>query len=56
MNLATKLDRIAARADELRAMLGEGISGDAYVKASRELSDIEPVVSRIGDLRAMKRL
>ncbi len=55
MNLATKLDRIAARADELRAMLGEGISGDAYVKASRELSDIEPVVSRIGDLRAAEQ-
>ncbi|MGE0222755.1 MAG: peptide chain release factor 1 [Acetobacteraceae bacterium] len=55
MNLALKLDRIAARADELRAMLSEGISGDAYVKASRELSDIEPVVARIGDLRAAER-
>jgi peptide chain release factor 1 len=55
MNLALKLDRIAARADELRAMLAEGISGEAYVKASRELSDIEPVVSRIGDLRAAER-
>ena len=55
MNLALKLDRIAARADELRAMLSEGISGEAYVKASRELSDIEPVVARIGDLRAAER-
>ncbi len=55
MNLALKLDRIAARAEELRAMLSEGISGDAYVKASRELSDIEPVVARIGDLRAAER-
>jgi peptide chain release factor 1 len=52
MILALKLDRIAARAEELRALLGEGISGEAYVKASRELSDIDPVVSRIGDLRA----
>jgi peptide chain release factor 1 len=52
MSLAVKLDRIAARAEELRAMLSEGISGEAYVKASRELSDIEPVVARIGDLRA----
>src|ERR1700760_2007929 len=52
MKLADKLDRIAARADELRAMLSEGISGEAYVKASKELSDIEPVVARIGDLRA----
>jgi peptide chain release factor 1 len=55
MSLALKLDRIAARADELRAMLSEGISGDAYVKASMELSDIEPVVARIGDLRAAER-
>jgi peptide chain release factor 1 len=55
MNLALKLDRIAARADELRAMLSEGISGEAYVKASRELSDIEPVVARIGDLRTAER-
>jgi peptide chain release factor 1 len=55
MNLALKLDRIAARADELRALLGEGISGEAYVKASRELSDIEPVVARIGDLRAAEQ-
>jgi peptide chain release factor 1 len=51
MSLAYNLDRIAARADELRAMLSEGITGEAYVKASRELSDIEPVVARIGDLR-----
>ena len=55
MNLALKLDRIAARADELRALLGEGISGEAYVKASRELSDIDPVVTRIGDLRAAEQ-
>ena len=55
MNLAFKLDRIAARAEELRALLSEGISGEAYVKASKELSDIEPVVARIGDLRAAER-
>ncbi len=55
MNLALKLDRIAARADELRALLGEGISGEAYVKASRELNDIEPVVARIGDLRSAEQ-
>ena len=52
MNLAAKLDRIAARADELRAMLSEGLSGEAYVKASRELSDLEPLVARVGELRA----
>ena len=55
MTLAFKLDRIAARAEELRALLSEGISGEAYVKASKELSDIEPVVARIGDLRAAER-
>ncbi|MDR3537382.1 MAG: peptide chain release factor 1 [Acetobacteraceae bacterium] len=55
MSFALKLDRIAARADELRAMLTEGITGEAYVKASRELSDIEPVVARIGELRAAER-
>src|SRR5215468_1944014 len=55
MNLAPKLDRIAARAEELRDMLAQGLSGEAYVKASRELADIEPVVARIGDLRAAER-
>src|SRR5579859_1039242 len=55
MNLALKLDRIAARADELRAMLSEGMSGETYVKASKELSEIEPVVARIGELRDAER-
>jgi peptide chain release factor 1 len=55
MNLASKLDRIAARADELRDLLTQGLSGEAFVKASKELSDIEPVVTRIGDLRAAER-
>ena len=55
MNLALKLDRIAARADELRAMLSEGLSGETYVKASRELSEIEPIVARIGELRDAER-
>ncbi len=55
MSFSLKLDRITARAEELRALLTEGISGDAYVKASRELSDIEPVVERIADLRASEK-
>jgi peptide chain release factor 1 len=55
MNLALKLDRIAARADELRAMLSEGVSGEVYVRASRELSEIEPVVARIDELRQAER-
>lgn len=55
MNLASKLDQIAARADELRAILSDGASGEAYVKASKELSELEPVVARIGDLRDAER-
>lgn len=55
MNLTQRLDRITARADELRAMLAEGVSGDAYVKAARELSELEPVVARINDLRAAEK-
>ena len=51
MNLALKLDRIAARAEELRALLSDNVTGEVYVKASKELSEIEPVVARIGDLR-----
>ena len=46
MSLSLKLDRIAARADELRAMLIEGITGEAYVKASRKLADIDLKVLR----------
>ena len=36
-------------------MLSEGLSGEAYVNASKELAEIEPVVARIGDLRAAER-
>jgi peptide chain release factor 1 len=55
MSFSLTLDKIVARAEELRAMLTEGLTGEAYVKASRELSEIEPVVTRIGDLRACER-
>ncbi len=55
MNLASRLDRITARAEELRAMLGEGLSGEAYVRASKELAEIEPLVARVGELRAAER-
>ncbi|MSO90125.1 MAG: peptide chain release factor 1 [Acetobacteraceae bacterium] len=55
MNLALKLDRIAARADELQALLGEVMTGEAYTKASRELSELEPIVARISELRAAER-
>ena len=55
MNLALKLDRIAARSDELRALLGEAISGEAYTKASKEFSELEPIVARIAELRAAEQ-
>ncbi len=55
MSFSAKLERIAARADELRAMLSEQISGDGFVRASKELSEIEPVVARIDELREAER-
>ena len=55
MSFSFKLDRIAARADELRALLGESLSGEAYVRASRELSEIEPIVARVEELRQAER-
>jgi peptide chain release factor 1 len=54
-SLDSKLDRIVARAEELRSMLSEGVGGEAYVRASRELSEIEPVVARIDELRVAER-
>lgn len=56
MSFSFKLERIAARADELRHALSEGAAtGDAYVKAARELAEIEPIVERIGALRSAER-
>jgi len=55
MSFSLKLDRIAARADELRAMLSGAIAGDAFVRASKELAELEPVVARIDGLRAAER-
>jgi peptide chain release factor 1 len=52
MDLADKFDRIVARAEELRSDLSSGLNGDAFSKASRELSELEPVVARIEELRA----
>jgi len=55
MSLDYRLDRIVARADELRAMMSEDLGGEAFVKASKELADIEPVVARVDDLRAAQK-
>jgi peptide chain release factor 1 len=51
MDLAEKFERIVARAEELRNDLSTGLGGDAFSKASRELSELEPVVARIEELR-----
>jgi peptide chain release factor 1 len=55
MSLSLKLDRIVARAEELNHLLNEGLSGDAFTKASRELSEIEPIVTRVGELRQAEK-
>jgi peptide chain release factor 1 len=51
MSLAQKLDQITARAEELRALLSEAITGDGFARASKELAELEPVVARIAELR-----
>jgi len=53
--LDSKLDQIVGRAAELRSLLSEGLGGDGFAKASKELSDLEPVVERIDELRAAER-
>ncbi len=55
MSFSLKLDRITARAEELRALLSEGITGEGFVRASRELAEIEPVVARVDELRLAER-
>ena len=49
-----KLDRILGRAAELGAQLSEG-AGDNFARLSKELSDLDPIVARINDLRAAQR-
>ena len=51
MSLDSKLDRVVDRAEELRAQLQDGLGGDQFARASKERSDLEPVVARIGELR-----
>jgi len=55
MSFSLKLDRITARAEELRALLSEGFTGEGFVRASRELAEIEPVVARVDELRLAER-
>jgi peptide chain release factor 1 len=51
MSFDQKLDRILIRAEELRFMLSGALNGDAFVKASKELSELEPIETRIQELR-----
>jgi len=55
VTLDAKLDRIVARAEELRAALAQGVAGDAYVKSAKELSELGPLVARVIELRAAER-
>jgi peptide chain release factor 1 len=52
MSFDDKLDRIQSRAEELRFMLSGQLAGDAFVKASKELAELEPIEARIAELRA----
>ncbi len=47
-----RLERIAARAEELRARLSEGLTGEEYTRASKELAELVPIEERIGELRS----
>ncbi|HTJ89489.1 MAG TPA: peptide chain release factor 1 [Acidocella sp.] len=54
-NIDQKLDRILARAEELRFMLSGTLGGDAFIKASKELAEIEPIEARIAELRSAEQ-
>jgi peptide chain release factor 1 len=55
LTLDPKLDRIEARADELRAALAQGLGGEAFGQASKELAELAPLVARINDLRVAEQ-
>ncbi len=55
MSLSLNFDRIVDRAAELNALLSEGVTGEAFVKASRELAEIDPIVARIEELRVAEQ-
>ena len=55
MSFSDRLDWILGRTDELRALLGEQLGGEAFVKASRELAELEPIEARVQELRGVER-
>ncbi len=54
MSIADKLDRVLTRAEELRHLLATA-EGAQVGALSKELSDLEPLVEKIGELRAAAR-
>jgi peptide chain release factor 1 len=54
VNLPARLDHLAARADELRALLATG-DGSRFAEWSRELAEIEPIAARLAEFRAAER-
>ncbi|MCB8880848.1 peptide chain release factor 1 [Acidisoma cellulosilytica] len=55
MSLESKFDDILARSEELRDLLASGVTGTAFVRASRELSELDQVVGLISELRATEQ-
>lgn len=54
MSLSEKLDRVLVRAEELRHLLATA-DGSGFGALSRELSEIEPLVAKVGALRDAER-
>ena len=52
---ATRLDQIAHRFAELEARMASGtLEGDAFVQASRDYAELEPVAKIAADVTAMR--
>jgi peptide chain release factor 1 len=54
-NFEHKLDRILSRAEELRFILSGQLAGDAFVKASKELAELEPIEEHVTALRSVEK-
>ena len=49
MSFEGNLDKILQRQAELSEKLSSGIRGDDFVQASRDYSELEPIVEKISD-------
>jgi len=54
-SLEGKLDKILSRAEELRFLLSGQLTGDAFVKASKELAELAPIEERVNTLRSAEK-